>query len=294
MAFNYDIADTPIAQFSLCVRVFLNITQQSGSFVTISSSQRGAIVVDIVISGNRYFIERRANMRTTNGVFRIANALTLEEADLLSFHAVLIIEEECGEDVTPDQVERAEVLETQSTFSVTRPVKCRALSTTQPFQPGSILGLIASLVTLNDAEELLVARVPQNPDLELDSPLKFSSGAHLNLLKRRQPTVSLAVLFIIVTCLVVIRIFVNLVTNNDVDAAIESILKSALGMHMSHSLLSDNSVVRYNHKYQQGDVAHYGVELQGMTEVAQFQGGVIGLRPEPKQVTLDKELSIFP
>lgn len=138
-----------------------------------------------------------------------------------------------------------------------------------------------------DAEIALIriaARVVRNVTLVPDDTLLVRSrgasgpwrnAADMPFLQRRRRNVPLAVLAIVLAIVVFVRAIVAAVWNNDADDALLLFVKRAAGLGCCDSLLGVHDVVRYDCKYQCGDVAHFGAEMLGLPEVDQFRGGVI-------------------
>ena len=123
-------------------------------------------------------------------------------------------------------------------------------------------------------EDFNVSKIKATPGGRVEN--ESVRATDLKMFRMRRSTVSIGVLAIVVACGTVCRMIVKVLTNNDVDDAVEAIMNKRLGTRGIGDLLRKNDVIRYDHKYQIGEVAYYGLELPGVPEVHEFKGGVLG------------------
>lgn len=139
-----------------------------------------------------------------------------------------------------------------------------------------LFGTIEDLVkymTFVDADSAELTRFSSDFKLQ-----PFSRMDLLVFIRRRRRRVSLAILSVVALVLLLFRLLSTFVLNNDTLLGIELIVRDYLGFNWWESLLCQNdSTLPYNLKFQNGNVAHFGLPRSGLPMVKKFNGGIVGL-----------------
>ncbi|KAI0559811.1 hypothetical protein FGB62_136g05 [Gracilaria domingensis] len=105
----------------------------------------------------------------------------------------------------------------------------------------------------------------------------FVEQANGVLLQRTERNSSLFTLIIVLVALVLLRVTLRTLSANDVEAGLEQLFLSRLGFTVgSTTVWGAEGRVFFRKKYQDGDCCQLGMEREDMTEVENFQGGVVG------------------
>lgn len=160
-----------------------------------------------------------------------------------------------------------------TTLVVTGLVSCKTMNYSTINQ---ILPAMGETISLVEDSNFMVGRQKQTEFNAVEFE-PYTNGAALPFLRKRKRNLSLTMLFFLVVGATFLRIVSSLVTHNDVDEGIESVLNKRLGIHPCQSMLQSNTVITYNHRSQSGNQGSFGLERRDMYEVDNFaQRSIIG------------------
>lgn len=145
-----------------------------------------------------------------------------------------------------------------------------------------VLASVEEFITFVPAEKLMVAEYKYVLEDGNAVKLPYVDGSDLPLVTRRRRYLSLTALAILTSAIIVFRLLLRLVCNNDVGVGMERTVKATLGVRCCDSVANEREIVCYSSKCQAGQEAHYGLPHGDMPEVDLFHGGTVGLRGKPQ------------
>ena len=246
-------ADFPIALFRLCTReldsTYEPTSRQNIVVVSVDSTAGNVVLVSVTIGSQKTLYEKRAmivsdmaNISSSerNGeLYYVKSNFSVSDLEFLVHRGAeraqsMFCDHPDAPGIMIDQTAR----KGRASASAECPQQHSEKSQSEHADAVKdvILDLL-DLISLRDNDQLLVQRDQSDVDGDI------INGDDLLLLSRRRSLVSIPVMAILALAVVVLRVIVQLVTNNDLENGIGLIVRDGLGLPCCDSMLCSRDVV---------------------------------------------------
>lgn len=258
------------AKFLLCHTPLTKLPEAenlTGFIVEVNSESQIRILV--FVRGNGTVGANFAELQTKEGNFRVKAGMTSESVKPLTSMALELLRKECGE------ISEIRSLSSGDTVVASAQVRCARDSTTdrrnsQLLRPESTIAeALREKLTFVPSNKLLV--VSREPQLDIRDASEF------HFLHRRERNASTFMLVVLTLSILLVRVLVGFFLSNDVADCLDYVVKDRLGFKRCDSLFwAGQERISYRKKFQEGEIAQYGLHREDLREVEKFTGGIVG------------------
>lgn len=206
------------------------------------------ILVQVSIGSQYWERYYSGYLRTGKGEnFLLKAAVDKEHGGLLAKEGIKVISKFCRSGSTREEAEFVpkEAVEADRKYVVGRMVQCEIEVEKEKEGKNAVFGLVNRIMTVVPTDDMVVKK----PSGKKEDAEEFFSAKDKEFLRRRTRLVGLSVLAILAGVIVIARMIVGCVLNNDISEGLERVVKERLGLQFCDSMLQDvhrRTIVQYS------------------------------------------------
>lgn len=235
--------ETALASFLFCTYTHHRIRQSpfSLSMVQAEVDRAGQLWMRVLMQGSKIEQFGSAEMAIQERVYKIRTAVTADDLKSVVGTGQDILKRTCRAATTEAVGDAVMTGTREGGMVVTQQAKCPETGMTA-YGALTAVAHMNRRLTLVESEELEVARVE---DVEAGA-VRYFDGRGLSYVSRHETFVSVAVLGLMTAAVTAARLVVKMVTNNDVYAAVEIMVKEMAAWPCCDSMLPSSDTVLYS------------------------------------------------
>ncbi|CAN8064593.1 unnamed protein product [Agarophyton chilense] len=239
------------------------------------SIEQGRVVTRVIFQGSVILSTKYARLEAREGNFAIYANFGNGSSGRLEQTVLQLFSLYCGETNITGVLPKKKngQFGSESRLISTVGISCNTSLRTEDEKRGVAIDITTDLkkrLTLVSSEKFLLRN-------ELDSQGNFTEVRNITLLQRTKKNASLFALVVSAVLLLLFRIIVRTLLANDVEEGLLDIIEEKLAVSSHTSLVQKSGeYISFRKKYQVGECAHYGMELEELREVERFEGGIVG------------------